>query len=321
MALPAITAAHKTLDSVKITWICGSSVRPLLDSVDGIDEIVEINDKRLLRGNVFEKIYEVLQLWFKLAGRTFDTVAIGHGDARYRVLSWGIRTRTRRSFSNSSRRWPVPGRYHGSEYVRLLTGNSEPGQNALVFPNIDATLPTHLLAAKDLSRNVVTLVPGGARNLLADDAVRRWPINKYVELAKKLVAANCSVLIAGGPGDEWVVDEFRGIAVENVVGQTSLTEIVGLFRYSQVVVTHDSGPMHLAILAQTKLVALFGPTNPNEKVLPDYPGVRVLWGGRELSCRPCYDGKSYANCSNNLCLDDISEDKVFEVITEVLSIE
>ena len=321
MALPAIIAAHKTLDHVRITWVCGSSVKPLLASVDGIDEIVEVNDQRLLRGNVFEKIYEVIHLWYKLAGRVFDTVATGHGDARYQMLSWGIRARARRTFSNTSRRWPVPGRYHGSEYVRLLTGNLEPGRTDLVFPTIAAMLPTHLLDAKDLNRNVVVLVPGGARNLLADDAVRRWPVSKYVALAKKLVAANYLVLIAGGAGDEWVSSEFQGIEIKNLIGQTSLLELIGLFQSCQVVVTHDSGPMHLAIMARTKLVALFGPTNPYEKVLPDYPGVRVLWGGRELSCRPCYDGKSYANCSNNLCLADISEDKVFGVITEVLSIE
>ena len=80
---------------------------------------------------------------------------------------------------------------------------------------------------------------------------------------------------------------------------------------SDLVITHDGGPLHLALLAGTRLIALFGPTSPHEKV-PERDGVVVLWGGADLACRPCYDGNDYADCPLNVCLTEVSVERVHE---------
>ncbi|MCD6250038.1 MAG: glycosyltransferase family 9 protein, partial [candidate division Zixibacteria bacterium] len=120
----------------------------------------------------------------------------------------------------------------------------------------------------------------------------------------------------GGPGDEWIITSFADLKVIDLVGKTSLVELVALYRKCDAVITHDSGPMHLAGLAGAPLVALFGPTNPYEKV-PRNGLHEILWGGEDLACRPCYDGKGYDNCQDNLCMKQISVVEVFNAINSV----
>jgi heptosyltransferase-2 len=106
----------------------------------------------------------------------------------------------------------------------------------------------------------------------------------------------------------------------DLVGKTSLLELIALYGACQLVITHDSGPMHMATLAAVPVLALFGPTNPIEKVPSEMP-VRVLWGGCNLACRPCYDGKEYANCRDNACMKDITVEAVHQAACHMLKLK
>src|SRR5262249_23063517 len=105
--------------------------------------------------------------------------------------------------------------------------------------------------------------------------------------------------------------------VFDLVGKTSLAELLAIYGVSNAVITHDSGPLHLASLSGAPTVALFGPTVPLEKVRPA-KHVRVLWGGEDLPCRPCYDGKRYASCADNQCLKQISVAQVITALQQLL---
>lgn len=100
------------------------------------------------------------------------------------------------------------------------------------------------------------MTPGGAKNLLADDFCRRWPINNYVELAIKLINKGYIVVISGAKSDEWILPYFSGLNIVNMVGKTDLNQLLYLFSKSDFVVTHDSGPMHLAGMTKCHLIAI-----------------------------------------------------------------
>ena len=70
------------------------------------------------------------------------------------------------------------------------------------------------------------------------------------------------------------------------------------------VVAHDSGPLHLAHLASTRVVGLFGPTSPTAFLRED-ARTATLWRAADLACAPCYDGRDFAACGDNLCLQRI----------------
>jgi heptosyltransferase-2 len=163
----------------------------------------------------------------------------------------------------------------------------------------------------------VALAPGGARNLLREDALRRWPLDRYARLAELLQAEGFQVVLTGAAGDGWVREAFQGSGCLDLIGQTSLGDLVALYARCRLVVTHDSGPLHLAALSGARVLALFGPTNPAEKMPPE-GSARALWGGEKLACRPCYDGKNYAPCRRNVCLEGVGVEVVFKNAMEMI---
>jgi heptosyltransferase-2 len=312
MALSMLKAIDQTFPNAHITWLCGESIEPLIKAQPRINEIAVVNDRKLLTGGALASVRQLAPLWLKFFGKRFDLIVTGHSDSRYGWLSLTARAKTRRQFGRGAKgSWPVPGRYHAHEYVRLITGENGPDVSPGIVPTLQFQLPSFLSQKLVPSKKIVALAPGGAKNILRDDQLRRWPLENYVRLAEKLIGDGFQVLITGSQGDEWIQSAFKPLPVTDLVGQTSISELAALYGRSDLVITHDSGPLHLAVASGQKVIALFGPTVPWEKV-PRLERVRVLWGGEKLACRPCYDGKNYADCDNNVCLQDLSVEKVYE---------
>ncbi len=100
MALPMIKACGG-----RVTCVCGKIVRPLIKA----DEVIEVDEKKLLKGN----IWELFKIWRKLGFRKFDLIIIAHKDWRYRLIPLFIRGE-KRVFK------PKPGQYHAQAYLAML---------------------------------------------------------------------------------------------------------------------------------------------------------------------------------------------------------
>lgn len=312
--LNRILAEHP---GARITWLCGERGAPLVRLFPGVDEVLTINEEQLFRGSLPRQLWTLVSTWRKLAARRFDCVLLVHADRRYRVLTWplvGTRVAALEHGVN-----PLLGRFRGDEYARLLDGPESRGPLTTHYPLADvrSNLPRENPVLGRL-RRVVAIVPGGARNILRQDALRRWPVEKYRELATRLLARGHGVTLIGDAGDVGVRRHFDGIAVTDHIGTLSLVQTLSMLRDADVVVSHDTGPLHFARLVRTPAVALFGPTEPRNMVGED-DDIDVLWGGANLPCRPCYDGRNYAVCSNNLCMKDISVDAVVRVVERRLA--
>ena len=140
---------------------------------------------------------------------------------------------------------------------------------------------------------------------MRDDILRRWPVENYVAVAEHLLARGHEVVLAGGPNDAWASPHFAHLAVIDLIAKLTLIETLGLFASAGVVCTHDTGPLHLAGLTNAGIVTIFGPVDPHGR-LPQRANSVALWGGEGFACRPCYDGRDYAACSNNLCIQQIT---------------
>ncbi len=312
MAMPLLTHLHKKHPGVSITWVCGSQVEPLLKNTGLIDHLVAVDEKKLLQGSFFSKLRGLISVWASLFLHRFDLCLTAYVDPRYKLLSLTTRCKKRRSFFRDHKGlFPIPGRYHAYEYLRLANQDAEPLQLIPEFPNLD--LPQSFFSKKPL----IILSPGGAKNLLADDALRRWPIEHYATLIRLLQELPFEVVVTGAPTDVWISDHFADLNYTNLIGKLSLLELVALLKEARLLITHDSGPLHLGKLVNCPTIALFGPTNPCEKVSKD-ENITVLSGGQRLPCHPCYDGKTYAKCSRNRCLHSVTPDKVFDIAMGVL---
>jgi heptosyltransferase-2 len=128
---------------------------------------------------------------------------------------------------------------------------------------------------------------------------KRWPSERFIEAAVNLIERTGGhAWIFGGAGDrDLAVQIDAGIcaaqptvaeSVTVLAGKTSLRELCAALRACDVVLTNDTGPMHLAAAVGARLVALFGSTSP-ELTGPGLPGdgrVTVLRG--QASCAPCF---------------------------------
>lgn len=287
----------------QVTWLCGGAAADLVRLFAGVDEVLVVDELSLLRGSVFGRAAALLSAWRQLVGRRYDQVLVAHGDWRFRALALPVRATRVRALSHapSRRMLPVPSRYHGDEYVRLLEDESR-GPIAGHWPLADVR---PALPAQSALRGGVVLVPGGARNVLRESALKRWPIECYRELAMRLRRAGVSVTLVGDVADAWVRPHFEGLDVNDQIGAHGVVGTLGVLRAADLVISHDTGPMHLARLVRVPLLALFGPTSPSQFVTEDAM-TSVIWGGASLACRPCYDGREFAACTDNLCMKDIS---------------
>lgn len=121
---------------------------------------------------------------------------------------------------------------------------------------------------------------------------KRWPAAHFIAAAK-LISAACGAnwLILGGKGDTALAGEIAGAlgpSARNVAGQTSLRELMALLRHCRVLLTNDTGPMHLAAAVGTPVVVPFGSTSP-ELTGPGLPGeLRHHLLQASAPCAPCF---------------------------------
>jgi len=311
MALPMLSALRAMHPDAHLTWLCGKSIRPLLDAIPGIDAVREIDDSRLFSRNRAQRVAEVVRTWRVLKGKTFDLVLLAHRDRRYRLLTLPLRYRELRKLGAGRRAGPLCGRSHADEYVRMVTGLDDwhAQRFAPPQPTIVESAASGELIRFAAGRPVVALAPGGARNAARTSPLKRWPLDRYVRLAERLAHRGFGVVVVGDPTEAWVSDAFGQTAALDLVGRTTIPELLGVLARCAATVAHDSGPLHLATLTGCPVVALFGPTHPDAFAARDRP-VHVLWPGQQLPCAPCYDGREFAACDNNLCMQMIEIDDV-----------
>ncbi len=317
MLIPAAYALHR--QGYAVDWVCSATVAPVLRCYPWIRVIVA-DERAILRGSAAEKLRGLAGLWRAVAGRRYAQVFTMYYDRRYRLLAAPVRAGGKVMLSTTDRRYKLlPGRHHTDEYARILLRLPDEVRTGHFSPVMAEGLPASPVLRTGRPR--VVLVPAGARNLMRDDALRRWPAERYVELARMLLAHEVEVVLTGGPDDGWVRPLFAGLAATNLldrIGQDSLIETLALLNEADVLVTHDTGPLHLGGITRVGIVTVFGPTDPRGR-LPQRPGALAIWGGERLACRPCYDGRDFAACSSNQCMQVVSAKQVTERVLTMLA--
>jgi ADP-heptose:LPS heptosyltransferase len=152
--------------------------------------------------------------------------------------------------------------------------------------------------------------------------LRRWPPLRYVELARRLLERYPDLFIGftGAPTEaapnNHLADEVGSERVIRLAGKTSLRQMLVLYTRSEILVTNDSGPAHFASMTPIRVVTLFGPETP-ALFAARSPNATALWAG--IACSPCVS--AYNNrqsvCRNNLCMQAITVEGVFEKVTGI----
>ncbi len=149
-------------------------------------------------------------------------------------------------------------------------------------------------------------------------ATKNWPLEKFAELGRRLVAEmGCQIRIVGGRDDAEPGEALArqiGEGARNLCGQTDLRGLCALLRSMDLLVTVDSGPMHWADAMGVPLVAVFGATDPART--GPYRQLAHVVAKDDLACRPCHS----RTCARGdvACLETLEVEKVLSAALERL---
>ena len=140
--------------------------------------------------------------------------------------------------------------------------------------------------------------------------VRSWPLPRFAEAVARIAALQgAKVVVLGTPGQRDIVAPFLERlpgGVLDLVGKTTIRELVALLRQTSLVLANDSAPLHLATALGIPVVGVFGPTNP---VRARPYGARHRVVRTELLCSPC-ERRDCRNVNRYECLIGVDVDQV-----------
>jgi heptosyltransferase-2 len=315
MASPLLTDIRAAFPKAKLTVMCQKSMVGLFSHDPDVDEtlsFVKPNSMRA-RGEIIDR----------LRAKHFDLGILLTGSFSSAWWFWRAGIPSRVGFAKDGRRFllthpaqlpPTWQSFHQVDVYKfilielgILKSRTRP---RLFCSEADMTRARGILKASGFEGKYLI----GINPAAAYGPAKCWPKERFIEVSKRLVAQdNVSLLFFGDSASKPVVDEIceqiPGIAsgkVINLSGKTTLKELVCLIRQCSVMLTNDSGPMHIAAAVGTPLVALFGSTN--DVVTGPFTNKATVINKR-VSCSPCY----LRRCPIDFrCMKRIESDEVFE---------
>lgn len=150
----------------------------------------------------------------------------------------------------------------------------------------------------DTEKKILALCPGAEYG-----PAKQWPAKHFAALAKQKIADGWAVWIFGSAKDQMVSEQIKQLAggtCHDFSGKTSLAEAIDLMSLAEVVVSNDSGLMHVAAALDKKLVAIYGSSDP-KFTPPLNTEAKIL--NLNLECAPCFKREcplGHTNCLNNI---------------------
>jgi ADP-heptose:LPS heptosyltransferase len=184
--------------------------------------------------------------------------------------------------------------------------------------------PSELEGVREILRLASGVAPAEGLHLILLNAnasdllpLRRWPAERYIDLARLLLKRFPEIQIAltGAPDEakeiEQIAREVDSSRCFSLARKTTLRQLLVLYTLSELLITNDSGPAHFASMTPITVITLFGPETPL-LFAARTPRNIPLWMG--IACSPCVN--AYNNrqspCQDNVCMQQITTQRVFE---------
>jgi len=316
-ALPALAALRRRFPWSKLAWLVKREWAAVLEGNPDLDDVLAVDLSARGWPAAIRAVRE---------GR-FDLVVDLQGLLRSAVLGWASGSAVRVGFANGregspwfyTHRVSVPdASMHAVDRYLLLAQflgaePETPGPSAFCLPRdpaADARVEA-LLAAAGVRAGTMLV----ALNPSARWATKQWPAESFAAAGDWLQRHGGVRVAVVGSGTERsagdAVIRCMQTAPLDLVGKTSMKELIALLRRLRAFITNDSGPMHLAAAVGTPVIALFGPTDP-ARTGPYGEGHRVLRSG--APCSPCFSRRC-ANPVEMECLTAIKPEQVIEAVS------
>ena len=328
--LPSLAALRRHFPNAHITWVIEEAAADLIKNHHYLDRVIVSHRKQWITNfkdikKIGSALKEIRQFIAVLRERRYDMVIDFHGLFKSAMIV-GISNAKRKIGYNSLQE--LSGLFLNEKIYEDMEKHAVDRYLDLSrYLGADVESPEFLIPlGEENRRRVDTLLkahkvdegkPFVAVNPVAFWKTKLWEEKKFAELCDKIAGElKTNVVFTGGKNDDVVerIQYMMNFYSANLTGKTSLRDLAYLYELASVVVTTDSGPMHIAAAVGTPTVALFGPTDPL-RTGPYGEGHRVIRKG--LYCSPCLKKE----CDTLRCMKEITVDDVFEAVRELLESE
>lgn len=315
-ALPILHALRTRFVNARITWVVNSNLAELLRPISMIDEVMAF-DRESMRGLKRSTLFGFAGFLGTLRSKRFDLVMDLQGLLRSGLMCAATTAPHRIGLTSS--------REMSGWCYSMVVDDLPKAQNAVLrywkvaellgvgatekqFP-LELSADEMAWAASQMANAGGTLVgvnPG------ARWATKRWPAERFAESVNRVWnRSNATAVIVGSPGERAIADEVErqlAISAINLCGQTNLRQLAAVLDRCDLLLTNDSGPMHLAAALGTPTVSVFTCTSP-ERASPFGDGHRHA--ATNVWCKASYK----KTCDRMDCFKDLPATAIVPLFT------
>jgi len=328
--LPSLAALRKLYPKSHITWVVEEASSDIIRGHPYLDRVIISRRKRWIEN--LKKFHDIkitiseIRLFIKtLRDRKYDLVIDFHGLSKSSmivILGGGKRKLGYDSMQELSglflnEKIPEDMEKHAVDryldFIRYLGTDIDNPEFYIPIEEENRTRVETLLKANgiDINEPFVTVNP------VAFWDTKLWEDVKFARLCDRIAEdLKQKVVFTGNSGDGRIkhIQSMMNFPSVNLEGQTTLKDLAYLYKLSVLLVTTDSGPMHIAAAMNAPTVALFGPTDPS-RTGPYGKGHIVV--RKKMSCSPCF----LKQCDTKRCMKEITVEEVFEAAMQVVNSE
>lgn len=313
-ATPALAAIKKRFPHSYLAFLCQKTGRDVLENQPLVDACFSFEEPLF---------FSFLSLLFQLRAKKFQAIFVFHSSQRLvfplcallnaeKII--GFRGKNKGLdlfFSHLVEREKVHEIENRANLLQVLGIDSEK-KELLYFTTKEEERRVSLFLKEkgiDSKKPIVILHPG------ASDPYRRWPADSFADLGNRLKQQiDCHLLISGVGREKNLIDHLSSKIKGSIplFPPLALRDFAALLKISDLLITNDTGPMHLSLAVKAKTLALFIPTNP--KTTGPFHTSHGSVVSEKPPCTPCLQRK----CKNPHCWEKIKVDVVFEKAKHIL---
>ncbi|MBL8879794.1 MAG: lipopolysaccharide heptosyltransferase I [Phycisphaerales bacterium] len=325
-ALPVLAAIRRAWPAAHVAWLVANAFAPLLDNHPMIDEVIRFDRSRY--GRMLRSPTAFAGFWRfvgEIRRRQFDLVIDLQGLVRTGFFSIASGASRRVGFRHARElawllysqriRAPRDARHAVDQNMAVAAAlglDAARIEFPLALRPAEIDRATELLRADSPGKSAIPFIAvvAGARWV-----TKQWRPERIAALLDRLREAGFPpCVLLGAPDDREFTDGIIAAmktGVMDLVGRTNLRELTALLSLAALVITHDSGPMHIAAALGRPVVAIFGPTDPR-RCGPYATPHRIV--ATPIECSPCYR----RTCSHHSCMERLDVETVERAVREML---
>ncbi len=321
LATPLAEAAHQVFPDCVVDFMAIPAAVSILEKNDFIRQVLIFDKRGQQRGLVaLWKLAKTLQR------EHYDLALVPHRSLRSAALVRLAKIPERLGFDRSAgarlftRRVQYSQKHEverNLDLLRVFSDDFARPSPKIFWDKNDEQVVEQICTGAPAGKWFCALAPGSVW------ATKRWPAERFSELAQKLVQeTGALVFLVGGNNDAALcaqIAEKIGNDVVNTAGKLSLRQSTALLDRCKILISNDSAPAHLGVATRCKVITIFGPTVPAFGFAPFGDGHLVI--EKNLPCRPCSShGGHRCPIGTHACMLEISFEEVFTRVVELRNV-